>query len=218
MTVPSLVLVAGVPRSGSTWLYNAARLILASSGRVRAGWIDDIDLGCASDIPTLAKIHEFDSATAGAADIVLTSRRDLEQIAASALRFAWAKTHDELIEFLEGVVAKHEAWGAVSDLEVTYEQLTRDPGATVKRIARTLSVPIQSDQADDVAQTLTRLRFDGPPGTYDPVTLLHPKHVGETRPELPAKTRQEIRRRFADWLARFGPNAPDPPVPIEDDA
>ena len=42
---PQLILSAGIPRSGSTWLYNAARLLLSAGGQdsLEAAWIEDYD-------------------------------------------------------------------------------------------------------------------------------------------------------------------------------
>jgi len=40
------VLCAGIPRSGSTWLYNAARLLLAHAAgpaRVYGAWVEQYD-------------------------------------------------------------------------------------------------------------------------------------------------------------------------------
>ena len=58
-----LILSAGMPRSGSTWLYNAVRLLINSSFGLKnnfsCGWIGDWN-----DIPKkdvmLIKIHDFD--------------------------------------------------------------------------------------------------------------------------------------------------------------
>ena len=36
-----IILSAGMPRSGSTWLFNAARLLLRANGEPSSGWIGD---------------------------------------------------------------------------------------------------------------------------------------------------------------------------------
>ena len=78
-----------MPRSGSTWLYNAARLLLRRAPQggadLSGGWIGDW-----RRLPKrrrlLLKVHEFDPFLAKKARLVLYSYRDLRDALASCRR------------------------------------------------------------------------------------------------------------------------------------
>ena len=79
---------AGMYRSGSTWLHNAVRLILARAGApgLAAGWIANKDFLLTHET-SVVKVHAFEEDLAGREGaIVLTSHRDLRDIMASLQR------------------------------------------------------------------------------------------------------------------------------------
>ena len=74
-----LILSAGMPRSGSTWLYNVIRLLISNSPQsvenFISGWVNDFDnvydLKKASyDKYILIKIHNYDEALVNQADYI----------------------------------------------------------------------------------------------------------------------------------------------------
>lgn len=205
---PKLVLCAGVPRSGSTWVFNAARLILEPHGPVEGRWIEDLDTKSASDAGTdatrLVKLHEFDAELAARADAVLTSRRNLVEIGASAWRLGWVDTDASLLAFLEGVIWKHAQWRGVSGYELAYETLRSDPEREVIRIADALGLPVGAARASEIIERINTQRYEGPEGTYDPQTLLHPNHVSKGNNRLNGDQEAMIRSRFESWLTEHG--------------
>src|SRR5262245_49638153 len=79
---------AGMYRSGSTWLYNAVRLILAKAEvpGLAAGWIAEKDTLLKHKNPVV-KTHAFDADLAACETaVVLTSHRDLRDVLASLHR------------------------------------------------------------------------------------------------------------------------------------
>ena len=55
-----LILIAGMKRSGSTWMYNAVRLMLKDAGKdVYGCWIDDYDESNTAEFHVV-KTHKWD--------------------------------------------------------------------------------------------------------------------------------------------------------------
>src|SRR5210317_631864 len=104
----ALILAAGMQRSASTWLYNAARLVLTSSPSVAekfsCGWIGDWQ-----QIPKqnymLIKIHEFNKSLADQSKYILYSFRDIRDVIASGMRkFGWIPS----LEVADNLINQHE--------------------------------------------------------------------------------------------------------------
>lgn len=175
---PFFVLVAGVPRSGSTWVFNVARLLLEKSyPQVTAKWCTDYDPQ--DQAPAhLVKVHRPEEAEGLVADRVLTSRRDQAGCIASLVRMGWAKmTEADIWAAAERHEFMYNYWKTRSDLEVAYDRILSDPASEIIAISTVLGLTITVEQAAALAEDLARL---SPPaqGRYDPVTLLHPGHRG----------------------------------------
>lgn len=137
---PLRVVIAGLPRSGSTWLYNA---IFAMSQRA-------LGVGDGSsarrfvkrryrptdDDPSkrllVYKTHGFDEALARASDVVIVSHRDLRAICASAVAFAATGRKNWLgiradgepgacARTLQPYVESFSQWQPRAQLDVAYE-------------------------------------------------------------------------------------------------
>ena len=179
---PTVIVCAGLPRSGSTWLYNAARLTLehVGLGPVYGAWVDDYDpagdRGAAARAH-LVKVHDFATDLAGRAEVVIASVRDLPAIAASMRRMGFVKSDDELEQGIAGAIDAFEAWAGVAGYVMRYETMTADRPAEVIRLA----------------------------AAYDPVSLLHPRHVStpdDAQASVAPDVIEAINARFADWRAR----------------
>jgi hypothetical protein len=198
-----LVLCAGIPRSGSTWLFNAARLLLERRGPVTSGWIEDVGRSPDPDATTLIKLHGFDERLATRADVVLTSRRDLVEIAASAVRLGWISDRGAA-DFIDGVVAQHAAWAAYASYELAYERLRGGAAGVVGEVGAALGVEVDPRDAAEIGERIDRFSYTGASGTYDPVTLLHPRHTAPVPYRLSSETERASHIRFRDWLAAHG--------------
>lgn len=174
--LPFLVLIAGIPRSGSTWVFNAARFILDEHyGSIHAVWCADYDVADKSAVH-LVKVHTQREAEIFRPDIVLSTQRDIAECIASLIRMGWAKNHaDNIVVAARNQKSLYEYWYARSDLEVKYEKLVSEPVKEIVAIANVFGIPLDVVDAERIAQEVSRLM---PPsnGRYDPVTLLHPGH------------------------------------------
>ena len=207
--IPALVVCAGLPRSGSTWLYNAARLILERSGdgAVLGAWIDDLDP--ASDDARAArhivvKTHAHDPDLAARADAVLMSHRDLPEIAASMRRVGFVDRDEEALDAIDAALAHAEAWERDARVRIGYDEIVSRPRAAVALIARALGVDLAEDDAASIARDIPR-EAPGGADAYDPVTLLHPNHTGGApAPRISARCADALTTRHHAWRRRHG--------------
>lgn len=175
---PLFVLVAGVPRSGSTWLFNAARLSLQRAGLApHAAWVADYRPEDPAPVH-LVKAHR-DAEVAFQPDKILTTRRPTEACLASLIRMGWLSPTPEAIRrSWETHRALQSFWQARSHLEIPYEQIVKAPELALEALGRVLEIELSCADRAEVAQALAALR--APEGDrYDPETLLHPRHRGE---------------------------------------
>ena len=134
---PSIVVCAGMPRSASTWLYNTLRYLLGAGGEPAYGaWIDDYDADHPS-VVHVVKVHRFTPDLAATGDVVLTTRRDLRDIAASLSRRNWA-TADNLMVKLGKMVSDHQHCLPYSAYEVAYERMMPAKALEIARLADVL--------------------------------------------------------------------------------
>jgi hypothetical protein len=206
-----LVLSAGMPRSGSTWLYNALRLLLGqrfpAPGALACGWVGDIDRLPADAACRLVKIHEWDPALVAQADLVTWSYRDLRDAMASQHRkFGGALS----LSFADYLVRQDARWMARADHVMRYEDMLADPLRELARLAAAAGLP----DADPTAlrRELDALSYDsdGPRNdAYHELTLLHRGHVtdgrvGSWRNGMPVDLARQIVAAHADWFGRRG--------------
>jgi len=91
-----IILAAGTQRSGSTWAFNVARLILSNQDTsLKATWIDDYVPG--GETSALLKIHSPDDQWSEKAATVLTCHRDLRDIIVSLHDRGWVNKEDKML-------------------------------------------------------------------------------------------------------------------------
>lgn len=170
-----VILIAGMPRSGSTWLFNASRFLLEyGDSQLYAAWISDYDPGNPSKVH-LVKAHR-PSDVKFAVDIVLTTWRPIEACLASLIRMGWLSDDPDTLR--QGYVRQkrlHQYWLDRTNLEVDFNEIENDPAAAVQRLATALGLSLESSQLTAVSTALSALQ---PPenGAPDSRTLLHPNH------------------------------------------
>ena len=164
-----LIIIAGIKRSGSTWLYNAVRLCLLNAGYTVhiAGDGQYYEKDCKADYQII-KTHPFRQWMADEADFVFTSDRDDEGIRASWQRFDGRMLSD-------GLLAKWrrwlDQWRVHTDYDMQYDIMVDFPADCVMSVHGVLfGFP---------RNTLMQLRATKPPTDkdYDPVTLLFRNHI-----------------------------------------
>jgi hypothetical protein len=193
-------------RSGSTWLFNGARLLLRAQGPLGSGWIGHWDT--IPRQPTmLVKLHDYDPWVARHAGTIVYCFRDVRDAVASLQRrFGIPAT----VERAEAWVAADRQWRNHAQLCLQYESIMADPAAALCALAEVLRVP-----CPDPVGLATQLRElpDAPvearPGEHDPETLLHRGHVTDGRhgswtTELSPALVREIESACGAWLVEHG--------------
>lgn len=188
------VLVTGMPRGGSTRLYNVIREVLLSRHpQARAshfGHPDVLEAALEDPAPGIFKEHVFTEGTAqrirrGDVIAVATLRDPLAALVSLCSAFAWepeiaVNEVDRSLVCLEGVSSAARIY--------TYRTSTTGWPWTVRSILTDVGLPSSMVQATLVshrwskrrARSLsTHLKSSGL--THDPVNLLHPGHVDGVR-------------------------------------
>jgi len=193
---------AGCHRSGSTWLFNAVRLIMEVTGdEVYSCFATDYDAENTAPIHVV-KCHNkrkflLDS------DRIFTTKRDLRDIAASAVRRGLID-QSECIDYLHRIIVReYRPWKPFSHLEIKYEDLVRNKNLYIQDLAKLLKVEVNPAAIHKKIESLPI-----PKGNQrDPVTLLHSNHITDGTPGSYKKTlspymQDLIRITFHNWLFR----------------
>lgn len=195
------IVCAGCPRSGSTWLYNVVRLLLAKSGAsVYGAWVEDYDSARQEDIHVV-KVH-FPHQVTFDVDYCLTSRRDLRGVANSLVRIGWLKPDEAAISNrLRDYISNHAHWTEAADYELAYEQISTEPKAIIQALAKNFGVEILEDHVADVLADILQMAPPKQGEPYDQVTLLHPRHIGEQKEwgQITDEGLRKIQEEFLDW-------------------
>lgn len=206
-----LIVAAGSIRSGSTWLYNAIRLVLLAGNRTVVGcWIDDIvkhEIGSHDFI--LVKTHEPNETLRNQAWRIFTSHRDLRDVARSSRDFLGTDTLGDLTAYVSVPVAHHDYWVKHADYDMRYEQMIKDEACVVHHIAEKLSIEISMDQKKDIVDQIAKLPEPNNADSYDESTLLHPRHrfdgaAGGWMSALTEGQVETIKNKFGWWMDKYG--------------
>lgn len=209
------ILICGMPRSMTTWIFNAVREILAEQ-QLEAVWIDLDDptaeagfLAAQGDV--IAKCHHFSETLAEAADCVIYSYRDIRTAAVSAHRkFALDCDSSELNAWVQA----GRAWKLVADASLRYEQIERDPINAMQYLRAVLGKKYGAVKLTRENNEVLLSRIDArfvqqqtaQGGGYDAQTMILPAHrTFQPAPDdLNAAEKAlylRIERDFAPWLA-----------------
>jgi hypothetical protein len=204
----TLIVCAGMMRSGSTWTYNAIRFLLEAQlgTRVYGAWVEDYEPGRGGEVHVI-KVHEPDDKLAECAHAIITSHRDLRDIAASAWLREWVGSEQQAVEFVGGAVACHEYWLGKKAHDLPYRTIRETPLFALCQVAQWLGCTSNIDYAAIMA------KIDALPvpaaGRPDAVSLLHPQHranggIGYFKEVLPQKVILRIERTYGEWLRNYG--------------
>ncbi len=197
----NLIFSAGMPRSGSTLMYNIIRQILMQhyDGTLSSGWVEEIfDLPQADTF--LIKAHNLDKFQLIRANCIFYSYRDMRDALVSLSRkFGCQPSLEIARKWIEQykIAEKH------AQMMVRYEDMVMDIPTTVHAIAQHLQIQI------DVSRVIASLPVmdaqDVIDGQYSKVTLLHRNHAtgticGEWRTVLDKKLQKQLASEFSDWF------------------
>jgi hypothetical protein len=223
-----------LPRSGSTWVYNVARHLLAQSNRPHTALFTDSFNQLPAEEKTrlfLVKSHTADdelrSASTQSSLPMLISVRDPRDAIASAIAFTSARFE----VMLDLVCASAEVISRCLDysgaIVFRYEDGFIGQFDTIERIAAALDIPddgalfkgIQEDLRVDVVRSkIERLieagHFGPVPDSskFDPVSHWHPSHIadgriGKYKDLLAADQVAVIEDRLSGFMSVFYPEA-----------
>ncbi len=215
----TLILCAGMTRSGSTWLYNTVRLLLELEypGEVYGCWYNNYDPSHVARYHVI-KLHAPNDDLAEKAEKIVTSYRDLRDIAASAWIRNWASTEEELFQFVVSAVNCHDYWVKHSGSNISYDKIVDQPLFVMQQIGKYIglrpdldfmSILIQIENlpaANSVADQHNPLILEQ---YHHPVTLLHQQHrmngtSGYYREVLRPDLIARIENSFEPWLRSYG--------------
>lgn len=188
----TILTAAGMPRSASTWLYNAIRLLIDRQPNIENdfsyGWIGDWN-----KIPKkrlmLLKIHSFDQNLVNASSVIFYSYRDVrDAIAAQQRKFGGIAS----IEWADQYIEQHEKWVEVANITLKYESMLTSKEGFIIDIAHTLSKnKIISHYAnngilapENVVNDIEKLKYESEGSSnnfYNEVNLFHKDHITDGR-------------------------------------
>lgn len=192
-TKPKVIVVGGVPRSGSTWVYNAIRFLLSEAGEsVYSTWVKDYDSSqVASFDRTVIKLHDH-SDLAFPADLVVTTKREIVERLASLIRMTWLTQNEkEVRSAFEKHQLLYDWWNSKSDIEVDYAVMIDSPTVELFKLSEKLGLRLTETDFSNIANQLDELSI-GKQSHYDSTTLVHPNHRGTS----------EERDRLVAWVTK----------------
>jgi hypothetical protein len=205
----ALILAAGMQRSASTWLYNAARLLLTSSPSVAeqfsCGWIGDW-----KQIPKknymLIKVHDFNKSFADQSKCILYSFRDIRDVLASGIRkFGWIPS----LEAADNIIIQHEQWMNVADLVMRYETMLQDKENIITDLARLFD--IKNVDPAGIANSIEQLNYQSQGDKnemYHKTNLYHSGHItdgrhGSWKGLIDLDLIQKIEEKHQGWFKKY---------------
>lgn len=168
-----LILIATLPRSGSTWLFNCVCEIHKIIGKkYYSCWVEDYDPGNES-VTHIVKMHEPEHRLSLQADTIISTRRDIRDIVGSLMRMGWL-IEGNVVATVEHLINNvHPFWNEKSDLEIEYPDIIDNPKETISRVGKCLKFDLNDHEIRSIQVYLDSLSS---PKKYDKNTQLHPNH------------------------------------------
>lgn len=198
-----LILSAGMPRSGSTWLYNAMRILLRSTGiDLGAGWIQDFNTFKDHDF-VLMKIHNYEPVVVPKASFVAYSYRDLRDSLASMKRKFKVEPN---IKLADEFIADDIKWRENASFVMKYEDFLKDPEKVVSELALAMQIPCEDPGA--LCKEINTLDYKSSGdrnSIYNKENLLHEGHItagdhGSWKRDLDIELVKEVEEKYSEWF------------------
>lgn len=204
------LVIAGIPRSGSTRLFNIVRLGMLQNfnkDQINSGWVRAFTHkdGCHN----IVKVHDYDPLWVDYGKHIFTTKRDVRYIASSAYEhkpYDVFKRPDQLINSMRNVLEKYRTWNEVSDYELVYEDFREQKERIVNEIFNVigLSVDVKKllDDLSKIGNSKSHFNEDGE-------SLMHIQHFSPNTQlhytdRLPPDFVQAIDEAFRPWLIQHG--------------
>ena len=184
-----VVICAGPERSGSTWLYNAVRLLhLKAKVPCDSYWIGQLNrekleerLRAQPLAVVLVKTHEWFANYPEFIDMakhIFLTHRDLRGVVASYRRVKWE------LALSDAYVAEHMEWRKRCSLDLSYEEMMRNALVPLQAIAERLGFHLSQEQLAEVQSDLLQLKRSHCGNAVCQVTKLWPDHRSRDAEEL----------------------------------
>jgi hypothetical protein len=207
-----IYLATGMHRSGSTWQFNALRLLLEHAGQAptAGAWPERATLVQAAN--SVIKLHRPDEELAAQTAMIFTCHRDLRDLVASHHRmFGRSALPPEAAGVLRPIMESYTYWSTLAVYDMPYEQMIADKPAELGRLATALGLAPGLDFAA-ISAEIDALRFESSremPGGYDAATMLFDGHItngqhGSWTGTLSAEEVAEIETEYGSWLTAHG--------------
>lgn len=210
-----LVICAGPERSGSTWLFNAVRLMLQASGqRTHSYWLHTVTAAKLAArrgdgrCHVIVKTHEWSDAWDPAtADLIFLTEREECDVVNSYLRAGWLPhSLPYLKQYMEGYLDGHLAWRSIAHAVVPFGDLVDVGGREVAWLGCLADLMGVSAAVDCAAVSRDVKNLPIPSwGGPDPVSKLWPKHIGGAdeprKRSLSGSEREALQAHVAEYLA-----------------
>ena len=211
---PKKILVCGMPRSMTTWIFNVLDILLPSD--YEKVWIDPSEKSSsrylASGIKSLGKCHFYSDELAIKSDVVIYSYRDIRLSAISYKNKFNAIDVDVLAHAWE---IAEDKWTPRASLIMKYEDVTHEPIKAIEKIRAILLAKgiIPSDIKNSKILKTIEGRFDSKAKSevieFSSETMILPAHRTYT-PSLELmsagdrKLYKEMTAQFHVWLLKHG--------------
>jgi len=206
----ALIIAAGMPRSASTWLYNAARLVLCTNVEIdrnlSIGWIRD--WARLRDTPyRLIKAHNFQPVFVERALFTLYSFRDLRDALASMKR---GLDREPSVKLADALIKQYYQWSEKADVVVRYETMLENREQTIRALADLFGIsgiaPVAIiEQLDSLAERSKEQKSR----TYHNISLYHKHHITDGRhgswvDTLDSSFVKHIEEKYRSWFEANG--------------
>ncbi|GMQ47891.1 sulfotransferase domain-containing protein [Vibrio sp. 10N] len=198
-----IVLIATMPRSGSTWLFNCVREIYKNQEvDLYSEWIEDY-VPSNNSFLHIIKVHDPEYRLSSQADVIISTRRDIRNALVSLIRMGWIANEEKQImsEARRLINCVHPFWKERSKFEIEYSRILAEPGILIRQVCELLQVSAKNEMVEEVVSALSRLRS---PKEYDKKTQLHPNHISNQKTDygmsLSSEVVSRIEHEFTDWL------------------
>jgi hypothetical protein len=168
------ILVTGQYRSGSTWLFNAVRLIANSVEHHESVFYSS---GVSYDYPSLiCKTHAYYPELISVFDKIIVSTRPTNHVIESMKvlekrgveeQFHNAGNHHDIDLFVQW----NEQWQQHADYIMNYDDMMKDKASVIKQLSDVLEVNCDTD---NILHELDKLK--SPLTGFDPVTFMTSTH------------------------------------------
>ena len=211
------ILICGMPRSMTTWIFNVVSEILTDY-ELKTMWIaagdqESENAFSTSDGICLAKCHHFSKSLAESADLIIYSYRDIRTAAVSCYRkFNLSYSHDEITSWLDA----QKQWVKYADIAIQYENVDNNKENVLVEIRNAIKnknphIRLHDDNGSILQEIEKKFesKQESDGVTYSPDNMVLPKHrTFQPDPEsligMDKQIYQQVQAGFLPWLHQYG--------------